>query len=199
MTTATPTPRYQEKQDHILSVAGRVFAQKGYHEASMRDIARESGASLAGLYYYAQSKEELLYAISARALDTVVEGARRSIASATDPEEQLRRVIDNHLRYFVAHLDEMKVLSHEAESLTGEFADAIHERKRTYVALVEHILRNMNGALGKERRIEALSLFGMMNWVYTWYRPDDGGIDAISRTMSRVFLDGFRTASRVDH
>lgn len=187
--STTPTTRYQEKQDSIFAVASRVFAEKGYHQASMRDIAKESGASLAGLYYYAQSKEELLYVISKRAFETVIEGARRATASTVDPAEQLTRVIDNHLLYFADHLDEMKVLSHEAESLTGEYGESVQALKRTYVTLVEEVLRNLGDS--DSVRIQALSLFGMMNWIYTWYRPEEGGIETIRSSMTDLFLHGF--------
>ena len=196
MTTSAPTPRYQEKQAWILSVASRVFARKGYHAASMRDIARESDTSLAGLYYYARSKEELLHAISTQTFDTVIDGARRSVAEGVTAEDRLTRIIENHLAYFAQHLDEMKVLSQEADSLTGAFGEAIQERKRAYVALVENVLLTMDG--DHDRKVETLALFGMMNWLYTWYRPDEGSIEPIAATMTRLFLRGYRATAEAD-
>lgn len=188
---ATPTARYQERQDEILAVAGRVFARDGYHQASMRDIAREAVISLAGLYYYAESKEELLFAISVRAFDTVIQGARGAIAAGTSAEDRLANIVRNHLDYFVSHLDEMKVLSHEADSLTGTYRSEIQARKRRYVTLVEEVVATLREDGGIDRRLATLSLFGMMNWIYTWYQASDGNVGPIADTMTRIFLQGF--------
>jgi len=203
-------PRTQEKRADILRAAARVFAAKGYHQASMRDIARTTPASLAGLYYHFPNKEEILYEISASAFDTVMEGAQAVLDQGGDPEARFRAFVDNHLAYFAGHLTEMKVLSHESDSLTGERREQIQERKRRYVALAESLLSNLGGngkmASKKEQarqtRLSTLALFGMMNWIYTWYRPggeaeppaaasmpDD--IRRISQLMSGIFLTGY--------
>jgi AcrR family transcriptional regulator len=207
-TTPGGKPRTQEKRADILRAAARVFAAKGYHQASMRDIARTTPASLAGLYYHFPTKEEILYEISASAFDTVMEGAKAALDHGGDPETRLRAFVDNHLAYFAANLTEMKVLSHESDSLTGERHEQIQERKRRYVALAESLLASLgNGKRGskeqaRETRLSTLALFGMMNWIYTWYRPggeaeppamasmpDD--IRRISRLMSEIFLTGY--------
>ena len=57
------TERYDLRLKEILHTSARVFAEKGFHNASVRDISRETGVSLAGLYYYFQTKEELLFLI----------------------------------------------------------------------------------------------------------------------------------------
>ena len=211
--TTGPKPSTQEKRADILRAAARVFAAKGYHQASMRDIARTTPASLAGLYYHFPNKEEILFAITASTFDTVMAGAQAIRDRGGDPESQLRDFVDNHLSYFAAHLTEMKILSHESDSLTGERREQIQERKRRYVALAESLLANLdrngngNGTRAskereRETRLSTLALFGMMNWIYTWYRP--GGeaeppaaaampadIRRISRLMSGIFLTGY--------
>jgi AcrR family transcriptional regulator len=205
------TARYQGKRDQLLGVAARVFAEKGYHRASMRDIARAAESSLSGLYYYFPTKEEILYEVSARAFDTVLAGASAGERVGRSPEDRLRHFVRNHLDYFVKHLTEMRVLSHESDSLSGEFRRRIHERKRSYVALANEIISTLPGANGgRAPQTSALALFGMMNWTYTWYRPDDGGedtggspppgrgseadVDLIATTMSELFLGGFARA-----
>jgi AcrR family transcriptional regulator len=187
-----PTARYRDRRDEILRVAARIFAEKGYHRASMRDIARAAGSSLGGLSYYFPTKEGILYEVSARAFDTVLEGARAAAAIAS-PEERLRQFVRHHLGYFGTHLTEMKVLSHESDSLTGEHRREIQERKRSYVALATSIAGSLPGAgARRDLRISALALFGMMNWIYTWYRSaGDGDMEVIAATMSDIFLNGF--------
>jgi AcrR family transcriptional regulator len=196
------TARFEDKRNHILKVAARIFAQKGYHRASMRDIAGGAQSSLAGLYHYFPTKEDILYEVSARAFDTVLAGARegngdeKTAGSASQlegaAETRLRHFVSNHLGYFGTHLTEMKVLSHESDSLTGEHRRRIQERKRDYVALATEIVSDLPGAAERDLRISVLALFGMMNWIYTWYRSaGDGDLRSIAGTMSDLFLVGF--------
>ena len=110
---------HDRKLDALLADAARVFAERGYHETSMRDLARASGVSLSGLYYYVESKEELLYLIQSRNFEAVVRALEAALEGVTDPVERLARFIDSHLDYFASHMAEMKVLSHEAGSLGG--------------------------------------------------------------------------------
>jgi len=69
---------YDERLDHLLARAARVFADKGYHPTTMRDLSAASGMSLAGMYYYVRGKEDLLALIQERCFTQVLEGARRS-------------------------------------------------------------------------------------------------------------------------
>ena len=65
--------RYDKKLEHILRTAARIFAEKSYHSTSMRDILRATGVSLAGLYHYCKSKEELLFLIQDHCFGRVLE------------------------------------------------------------------------------------------------------------------------------
>src|SRR5947199_9869999 len=112
--------RYDQKLEHILRASARIFAEKSYHSTSMRDISRATGVSLAGLYHYCKSKEELLFLIQDHSFGRVLERVEERIREVGDPFEKLRIFIDNHLSFFAANMAEMKVLSHEAESLAGE-------------------------------------------------------------------------------
>ena len=77
--------RYDQKLEFILRTSARVFASEGYHSTSMRDIARETGVSLAGLYYYCRSKEELLFLIQDNCFARVMERLLAQLESARDP------------------------------------------------------------------------------------------------------------------
>src|SRR5205807_3309723 len=107
--------RYDRRLAEILTHATAVFCEKGYEGASMRDLSRASGMSLAGLYYYFESKERLLYLIQRHTFSTIVQGLKKRLEGVTDPEERIRIFILNHLEYFLANQQAMKVLSHEAE------------------------------------------------------------------------------------
>ncbi|HEX6069778.1 MAG TPA: TetR/AcrR family transcriptional regulator [Longimicrobiaceae bacterium] len=183
---------YDAKLGSILRTAAVIFAEKGYHQASIRDIARATRVSLSGLYYYFQSKEELLFLIEDHALGTLLTRLEQAVASTDEPREKLRLLIDNHLRFFVQNMAEMKVLSHEAESLTGEFRTNLNGRKRRITRIASEILQELDPRSPLDARVSAFSLFGMMNWVYAWYRPDrDVGVDRLVADMTRIFLQGY--------
>src|SRR5262245_65126080 len=104
--------RFDRRLGEILKHATEVFCEKGYEGASMRDLSRASGMSLAGLYYYFESKEKLLYLIQRHAFTTILDRLRRRLEGVNDPEERIRVFIANHLEYFLANQKAMKVLSH---------------------------------------------------------------------------------------
>ncbi len=183
---------YDDKLALILRSAAAVFAQKGYHQASIRDISRATGVSLSGLYYYFRSKEELLFQIQHHCFRTVLENAEELVSRERDPERSLRLFIEAHLRYFVANMDEMKVLSHEAESLTGEYGEKVAALKRRYTELCANLVAALAPERAMDQRVATFALFGMMNWIYNWYRPErDVPVEELAADVSRLFLRGY--------
>src|SRR5205809_5917161 len=137
---------YDQKLELILRTAARIFAEKSYHSTSMRDISRATGVSLAGLYHYCKSKEELLFLIQDHCFGRVSESLEQRIKHIDDPFEKLRIFIDNHLSFFAANMAEMKVLSHEAESLAGDLHEHVSNRKRQYTRAARRILSGLKQA-----------------------------------------------------
>jgi AcrR family transcriptional regulator len=178
----------------ILSRAARVFSEKGYEGASMRDISRATGVSLAGLYYYIDSKQKLLYLIQVYTFKTVVARLEERLEGVGSPAERLHILVHNHLDYFLRHPVEMKLLSHEDDSLQGEYRQEVFAIKRRYYEIAVGIFQELHPsgwAQGLDSRVAVLSLFGMMNWVYTWHRPDlDPGAESLAEAMTGIFLRG---------
>jgi len=189
---AQPETRFDRRLSEILAHATDVFDEKGYEGASMRDLSRASGMSLAGLYYYFESKEKLLYLIQRHAFTTILERLRRRLDGVTDPEARIRVFILNHLEYFLANQKAMKVLSHEDEVLKNGHGSEIAAIKREYVHICVDLLEQLKQerSLDFSSRTAALSLFGMMNWIYTWYKPRDGNAEDLAQEMGDIFLRG---------
>jgi AcrR family transcriptional regulator len=189
--------RYDQKLEFILRTAARIFAEKGYHSTSMRDISRETRVSLSGLYYYCKSKEELLFLIQDNCFGRVIERLEERLKEAASPVEKLRLVIENHLSFFVANMAEMKVLSHEADSLAGEMYNHVSGKKQQYTRLVRNILAEVErGEMEDKRKIDltvaTYALFGMMNWIYNWYDPRGTlSVHDLVDNITRLFLSGF--------
>ena len=183
---------YDEKLESILRTAAAIFAEKGYHQASIRDIARATGVSLSGLYYYFDSKEELLFLIQDHAFGTLLGSLEQMLAGVEEPHRRLRILMENHLRYFIGAKAEMKVLSHEGESLTGEYRRTVNAKKRRLSDMAGGILREIRPGGGIDLRVATFSLFGMMNWLYNWHQPEvDPPVDKLVDDMYRIFLYGY--------
>jgi len=190
---ALPETRFDRRLSEILAHATDVFDEKGYEGASMRDLSRASGMSLAGLYYYFESKEKLLYLIQRHTFTTILERLRRRLDGVIDAEARIRVFILNHLQYFLANQKAMKVLSHEDEVLKNGHGAEIATLKREYVRTCVELLEELKRARSLEfsSRTAALSLFGMMNWIYTWYKPRaDGDAEELAQEMGDIFLRG---------
>ena len=192
--------RYDEKLTRILKAAAGIFAEKGYHQASIRDLASETGVSLSGLYYYFDSKEELLYLIQDHCFGTILDRASAAVSTVDAPEEKLRIFVQSHLSFFANNMPEMKVLSREADILTGEYRAGVQHKKREYVGLVEGILSGLLPVDSSLRiRTATFTLFGMMNWIYTWYRPAvDAPVEDLGEEMLHIFCHGLTTPRKPD-
>src|SRR5438093_1547242 len=159
---------YDERLDHFLSRAAKVFADQGYHSTTMRDLAAATDMSLAGMYYYVRGKEELLFRIQERCFMRVLAGAEGALAGVgeADPGARLQAFIRHHVTFFAAHMAEMKVLSHEANSLTGERLRKVNAIKRRYVDLLEGLLKDVApDESAVDRSAATYTLFGMLNSV----------------------------------
>jgi TetR/AcrR family transcriptional regulator, cholesterol catabolism regulator len=205
-TQAPHDTRFDRRLAEILDYATEVFAEKGYEGASMRDLSRLSGISLAGLYYYFDSKEKLLYFIQQHTFSTIMERLRQRLAITDDPEERIRIFVHNHVDYSVAKQKAMKVLSHEDDVLKNGYGAELAAIKREYyricVGLVDDLAKaeglhsvgsNAAPVGGINTRTAVMGLFGMMNWLYTWYRPRvDPDAEVLAREFSDIFLSGIR-------
>jgi AcrR family transcriptional regulator len=198
--------RFDRRLAEILDYATEIFADKGYEGASMRDLSRLSGISLAGLYYYFESKEKLLYIIQRHTFTTIIGRLRERLAVSNDPEDRLRIFVQNHVDYAIARTKAMKVLSHEDDVLKNSHGDELAAIKREYyricVGLVDDLVK-VEGLNPVSTRSAVMALFGAMNWLYTWHNPrvDPDGA-TLAREISDLFLQGVRgraTASRKPH
>jgi len=188
------TRHYDETLQKILKCSAKIFAEKGFHHTSVRDISRATKMSLSGLYYYFTTKEELLYLIQERCFLTLLQRWEQATATDVDVRARIRAFAENHLSFFLHNMPEMKVMAHEDESLTGEFNEKILVLKRRYVKVIMDLmgeLQEQEGAKGIDLRVATFTLFGMMNWIYTWYNPQiDPDSEELADHIADMFLRG---------
>ena len=189
----------QQKLDRLLERAAALIAEKGFEATSIRDVGREVAASLAGMYYYFASKEDLLYQIQYRTFSQMLAVQERIAALPGTPEARFRRLVIGHLAFFAQHPNEMKVCTYELESLKGDPYHEVEEVRRRYYRLMAGIVSELmdgppgDGVESRESRHATLFIFGMLNWVFMWYDPArDAPLDELGEEMVALVLNGLK-------
>jgi AcrR family transcriptional regulator len=205
---ADPSPRLarastKKNLDRVLMKAATLIADQGYEATSMRDLSRAMRMSLAGLYHYFSSKEDLLFQLQFRTFWSLLAQQQEIAAESGTPDERLRRLLVGHLRFYAQHTNELKACTFELESLNGQLYRTIEEPRRLYYELMTSVVAGvMNGSpktakRARDSRHAALFVFGMLNWVFMWYHAErHGPVDKIGEEMCDLVLSGLRPARR---
>ncbi|PLL10511.1 TetR family transcriptional regulator [Tabrizicola sp. TH137] len=168
---------FEEKQRVILDHAAQVFADQGMEKASMSQIATVAQVSKALLYHYYPSKDALIFAIIMTHLDGLDAAIEAADDPALPPEERLRKLVGAVLENYRGADNQHKVQLNATSALSDEQKAEITGVERRIVRRFSTVLDQVNPGLNtKERPLlmpVTMSLFGMMNWVYMWFR--DGG------------------------
>ncbi|APG85525.1 TetR/AcrR family transcriptional regulator [Sinorhizobium americanum] len=187
---------FEEKQRGILTSAAAVFAEMGMEKASMAQIAAHSNVSKALLYHYYPSKDALIFDIvrtHLAELDAAIEAADRPDLA---PGERLRLLVRQVLENYRDADDQHKVQLNGTSALSPEQMAEIRTIERRIVKRFSSVLNDINPILNKDRPLlmpVTMSLFGMMNWVYMWFRPD-GPIsrDEYAEIATTLILEGVK-------
>lgn len=194
--TASPGPA-RSRREQIHEVASRLFSERGYHGASMRDLAAELGMQGGSLYAHISSKEALLIEI--------VEGAARQFEAAlldlaSDPrpaDTRLREAMARHLTVVADNLESATVFFHEWKHLSPEaYARVTQWRDTTEAFYRELVTQGMGEGVFRadlDVKMTANLILSAVNWAYTWYRP--GGRLSPREVASRyadLLLGGLR-------
>jgi len=193
--TSGKTSAFDHKLDAILGAAARVMAREGYGQSTIRKVAREADMSLAGLYHYFSSKEELLFLIQFHTFDTILRHLDERLKSISDPRERLRVMVVNHLEHFLSRMNELKVCAGEMETLSGDFHERVRALRQRYLKTTLEIVESIGetvGTPGVEPWPATLFLFGMLNWIYMWYpEQEETPGDILTDQLVTLFLEGY--------
>lgn len=184
--------------EEILHQSSHLMAQKTYHGTSMRDLARQTGHSVSGLYNYFENKEELLYLINYHGFSSLTATLDKVLETLDDPQEKLYALISNHINYFVAHRDEMKVMMLGTQEMALEKSRVIQDIKERYSQIAQEIVRELYeaGAVSSpDKKVlsrKTFILFGMLNWIFSWYSSEEhGDPEELISDIYTTFLHGF--------
>jgi TetR/AcrR family transcriptional regulator, cholesterol catabolism regulator len=192
--------RQGPKLERLLSVAAGLMADRGFAQTTMRDVARETGYSLAGMYYYFENKDDLLFQIQQRSFSSLLAEQEAAVAGNDDAADKLRRLVDNHLAHFTRNASELKVCTFELQTLERDRYELIADLRRRYFSCMASVLGELmdESDEGVVRR-HTLLVFGMLNWIFMWYDPErDGEVSTLGDEMIELIRGGLPGASRKD-
>jgi TetR/AcrR family transcriptional regulator len=163
------------KRRMILARSAELFADRGYARTSMSEIAAACGTSKALLYHYYENKEQLLHDLLEAHFIKLDQAVRAADAASAPPIERLRRLVAALLAAYEGADALHKVQINELAALPLERQLELKSYERRLVDLFAGVLRDINPALGRENHLlkpVTMSLFGMINWSYLWFRPE---------------------------
>ena len=162
-------------RDQILEAAAQIFRTKGFHAASMRDIAEAVALQKASLYHHFSSKQEILLELLDQGLDLLTSKLIEICSQPLLPEEKLRAAMRSYLQNMTDHLDLAAVLLLEHRSLAPELRARHTKRRDRFEKLWRDLIQEgVNTGIFScpDPAMASRILLGSMNWAVTWYRPD---------------------------
>lgn len=181
-------------REDILEAAAQVFRQKGFHGASMADIAEAVNLQKASLYHHVSSKQEILLAILDRALELLLERVSPILAQAIPPDKKLQLMMREYMKILVDNQDLAAVLLFEHRSLERkQHARHVPNRDKFEQLWKDAIAEGVKARIFKcdDPALATRALLGIMNWTMTWYDPNGPlAIEQIADQYSHLILHG---------
>jgi TetR/AcrR family transcriptional regulator len=187
---------YDDKREAILHRAAIAFARDGYDRASMAGLAAECGVPKALLYHYYASKEALLFGILSSHLEALVEVVEAADDAGIDPAERLGRLVAALLDAYRDADAEHKVQIDALRLLPEPGQVELKALERRLVAIFAEAIRAVEPdafADGRLLKPVTMSLFGMLNWFYMWFR-EDGAVsrEEYAALATKMLVGGVR-------
>ena len=194
MTPRSSTDDHATTEQRLLHEAARLFRKRGFDGTSTRELAAAVGLRSASLYYYMDTKEDLLHSICMAGNQLMIDAVSTAIEGLS-PHEALRAVIRTHLENAIAHRDVYLTTLTEARALSPRRRREVAMVRQAYSDLLTEVLERAQAAGEVRSDLTAdhlmLVLRNILSWTLVWYRPDgDLSIAELADLMERVFLEG---------
>ena len=190
---------YQDKKKAILDAAATLFAEVGYPNAQLKEVAKACGASKSMLYHYFFSKDDVLFALLHEHLQSTID-AIEQIDAKKSPEARVRLLIEIYIQKSTQTRTRHVVAMNDVKYLSGAPLKKILELERRVIRLFEAALAALDPELpGKLVAPYSMMLTGMLSWIDLWYRPN-GPLkphELVDR-VAQLFLHGFMAAKKVE-
>lgn len=184
-------------RDDIITAATRVFSLRGYHAASMAEIAGEVGIRKPSLYHHVRKKEDLLFAIHEQLIDELIEQTTAALAACDGPEQRIRRILQVNMSFVSRHRDGVTVFLQERREMSGERWVELVVKRDHYERMVSGVIAegiSSGRFVDLPAEIAARALLAMAYWGYTWFDPaGELSADSVSCIFAEIALNGLLT------
>lgn len=179
------------RRDAMLLAAAQLFASRGYHGTSMRDIAERVNVQPASLYHHFPSKQDILASIHEESAAEMIERVEKAIEGVDGPWERLEAACCAHLKALLDGFDLIHVVFGEVPRRHDpEIRDKMVLERDRY----EEVFRKLFDAVplrrGANRKYLKLTLLGAMAWARVWYQPKGDSPETIARNILKVVRAG---------
>ncbi len=194
--------RYKQRKREIIGAAAKVFAQKGYHGASTKDIARVLGIQQGSLYHYITSKDAALEEVCWVGVEGFISGCKDILASQMTAPEKIRACVANHLLPIIDHQDFVIVFNNERQHLPNPMRRRVGKSSRLYETMVARIFSD--GIADGELRADidadlgARALLGLCNSATPWLKkPSQYSVDDVVNAFATILVSGVAATAPV--
>ena len=178
--------RPDSRRQDILHQASLLFGARGYERTSIRDIATAVGMLPGSVYYHFTSKEALLAAVYAEAIDRSIAAVEHAVAAENDPWDRLEAAAAAHLSQLLTEGLLAAVVVDGPKRSGAAQADLVQQRDR-YEAVFRRLVDAIELPPGVRRGPFRLALLGALNWALTWFRPDGDPPEVVARALFAIF------------
>ena len=188
-----------DRREHILQTAQKLFADKGFRETNLNDVAVQLGFRRQAVYHYFPSKEDILYELIDRAGRAIATSAQPTLDADMPPAEKLAEVVRNHVRQLLTNIDVFRIQFSELFKLSGERADGLRRDMADYVHSIAKVIKagQKDGSfIDIPPTTQALLILGMCNGTTDWYTRVGSPvrIDEIADFAARIAIAGVQGA-----
>jgi len=184
---------YDDQRETILAQAAHLFATRGYSATSMNEVAEACGLSKATLYHYYRDKYALLFSIADTHVERLQGIVHDAVSGTREPRARLQALVKRLVEEYADAQDAHWVLTSEVRFLEPADRRRVLDRERALVAAFAQVVGDLRPDLREAALSKPLTmlLFGMVNWMFTWMKPD-GALDhdAMAPIVTDLFLGG---------
>ncbi len=185
-----------DRRAQIIEQAGLLFGAQGYERTSMRDIAAAVGMLPGSMYYHFASKEALLAAIYAAAIDHAVATIECAVQAHRDPWDRLEAAAVVHLQVLLGGGLIAAVVADDPSHTVAAATELIRQRHR-YEAVFRRLVDDLALPAGVSASSFRLALLGSLNWALTWFKPGGASPEAVARGLFAVFRANQANPNRI--
>jgi len=189
----------KSRKEILFQEAAKLFREKDYQAANLRELAKRVGIQGGSLYYHFASKQELLFQLMNTIMDQMISGLAAELGTSDDPLTQLRSFFRFHIRFTVCGSDLVYISDDELRHLEPENYQQIIAKRDSYQQLVEQLLKNGQklGWQVEDYKLLSRIAIQMGTGVLGWYRQDGTlSIEEIADRYSQFYYCGLQPGSK---